>query len=333
MSEYRGIFGEAIQSLPSSTGTIEGQIWYDSSNTDFKLISKTGTAAFATGGSLPANRQHAGQAGTQTAAIVAGGQSPSSYNNNDSYTYDGSSWTSTPALQVDRRLCQMLGTQTLALMAGGGTTPPTTGITASEEWDGSNWSVAGVMNTARYGMFTGGTQTQAVCAGGSGPGTQYDDTEEYDGTNWTTVTLMPANRGNGTSGADLQTDMYCVGGSPGNLATSVVYDGTNWTSGASLSGDGRRGQGGAMATSTGPGFVTCGETATVNPITTTEEWNGTAFSSSTACPTATRDQANGDNGTGAAGLVVGGHTSTSITNNVFEFTGSDIIETKTITAS
>ena len=113
----------------------------------------------------------------------------------------------------------------------------------------------------------------------------------------------------------------------------MVYDGTNWTAGASLSGDCRRGSGGSLATSSGPGFITCGETATVNPITTTEEWNGTAFSSSTACPTATRDQANGDNGTGAAGLVVGGHTSTAITNNVFEFTGSGIIETKTITTS
>ena len=53
MSEYRGIFGEAIQSLPSSTGTIEGQIWYDSSSTNFKLIGKTGTAAFSTGTALP----------------------------------------------------------------------------------------------------------------------------------------------------------------------------------------------------------------------------------------------------------------------------------------
>ena len=97
MAEYREIFGEAVQSLPSSTGTIEGQIWYDSSSTNFKLIATTGSAAFATGGALPANRQHAGQAGTQTAAIVAGGQSPGQYNNNDSYTYDGSSWTSTPA--------------------------------------------------------------------------------------------------------------------------------------------------------------------------------------------------------------------------------------------
>ena len=332
MSEYRGIFGEAIQSLPSSTGTIEGQIWYDSSNNNLKLIGTTASASFATGTALPANRQNAGQAGTQTAAIVAGGQSPSTYNNANSYTYDGSSWTATNSLGTARRLAVMMGTQPAALLAGSGTSPPTTGITNVEEWDGTNWTAGGSLATLRYGNFSGGIQTAAVIAGGSGPGTQFDDTEEYNGSSWTTVTNMPANQGNGISGADSQTDMYCVSGSPGNLTTSVVYDGTNWTAGASLSGDGRRGSGGAMATSSGPGFITCGETATVNPITTTEEWNGTAFSSSTACPTATRDQANGDNGTGAAGLVVGGYN-TAIANNVFEFTGSGIIETRTITTS
>ena len=332
MSEYRGIFGEAIQSLPSSTGTIEGQIWYDSSNNNLKLIGTTASASFATGTALPTNRQNAGQAGTQTAAIVAGGQSPSTYNNANSYTYDGSSWTATNSLGTARRLAVMMGTQPAALLAGSGTTPPTTGLVATEEWDGTNWTSGGNMATLRYGNFSGGTQDAEVIAGGSGPATQYDDTEEYNGSSWTTVTNMPANQGNGISGADSQTDMYCVSGSPGNLATSVVYDGTNWTSGASLSGDGRRGSGGSLATSSGPGFITCGETATVNPITTTEEWNGTAFSSSTACPTATRDQANGDNGTGAAGLVVGGYN-TAIANNVFEFTGSGIIETRTITTS
>jgi len=332
MAEYREIFGEAVQSLPSSTGTIEGQIWYDSSNTNFKLIAKTGSAAFATGGSLPAARQHAGQAGTQTATIVAGGQSPSTYNNNNSYSYDGSSWTATNNLGTARRLADMLGTQSLALLAGSGTFPPSTAITTVEEWDGTNWTAGGVIATARYGTFGGGTQNAAVIAGGSGPGVYYDDTEEYNGTAWSTVTLMPRDGGNGTSGADLQTDMYCVAGGPGNLTTSLVYDGTNWTAGASISGDGRRGCGGAMATSSGAGFVTCGETATVNPISTTEEWNGTSFSSSTACPTATRDPASNDGGTGAAGLVVGGY-STAINANVFEFTGSNIQETQTITTS
>jgi hypothetical protein len=87
-----------------------------------------------------------------------------------------------------------------------------------------------------------------------------------------------------------------------------------------------------MATSSSAGFVTCGETATVNPVSITEEWDGTSFSSSTACPTATRDPASNDGGTGAAGLVVGGY-STAINANVFEFTGGNIQETQTITTS
>ena len=87
-----------------------------------------------------------------------------------------------------------------------------------------------------------------------------------------------------------------------------------------------------MATSSGLGFVAGGETATVNPITTTEEWNGTSFSSSTAIPTATRDPAKGDGGTGAAGLFSGGTTS-GVTSNVFEFTGGGVAETRTITTS
>jgi hypothetical protein len=37
MTEYREIQGAAVQSLASSTGTIEGQIWYDNVNGAFKL--------------------------------------------------------------------------------------------------------------------------------------------------------------------------------------------------------------------------------------------------------------------------------------------------------
>jgi hypothetical protein len=322
MAEYRELVGEAVKQLSSNTGTIEGQIWYDTSANNFKLEAVTGSASWATGGSIPAARQNAGQAGLQTAAVLAGGQAPGSYDNNNTYTYDGSSWTAVNNLGTARRSAAMFGIQTSAVLASTAIGHPITASTATEHWDGTNWTSGGAQNTARYGAFSGGTLTAGVIAGGTGPGTAYDDTEEYNGTAWTSVTNMPGDQGNGTSGADLQTDMYCVAGGPGNKTTSVVYDGTNWTSGTSISGDGRRGTGGAMATSTSPGFITCGETATVNPITTTEEWDGTSFSSSTAIPTAHRDPANGDGGTGAAGLVSGGHSSTAISASVFEWTGS-----------
>jgi hypothetical protein len=297
-------------------------------------ITTTTAASWATGSSLPAGRQNAGQAGLQTAAVLAGGQAPGTYDNNNTYTYDGSSWTSVNNLGTARRQSAMFGVQTAAVLASTSTGNPQTASTATEEWDGTNWTSGGAQNTARYGAFSGGTLTAGVIAGGSGPSVYYDDTEEYNGTAWTSVTLMPGDQGNGTSGADLQTDMYCVAGGPGNKTTSVVYDGTNWTSGTSISGDGRRGTGGAMTASSSPGFVTAGETATVNPITITEEWNGTSFSSSTALPTATRDPANGDGGTGTAGLVSGGHNPSTIASAVFEWTGSDTSTTaRTLTSS
>ena len=37
MATYKEIQGTAVQSLASSTGTNTGQIWYDSTNNNFKL--------------------------------------------------------------------------------------------------------------------------------------------------------------------------------------------------------------------------------------------------------------------------------------------------------
>ena len=334
MSEYRSIQGAAVQSLASNTGTIEGQIWYDNANYAFKLESVTGTASWATGGSLPGGRQNGGQAGIQTAALQAGGQPPSTYTTNTSYSYDGSSWTATNPLGSARRQATMMGVQGAALLASSSdTAPPATATTATEEFDGTNWTAGGALNTARYGAFGGGTQTQAVVAGGSGPPGYKADTEEYNGTSWTSVTSMPGNYGNGTAGSDSQLDMLCVGGGPGNQTTNLKYDGTNWSTGNALSGVGRRGNRGAMPSSSAPGFTSGGESATVNPINVTEEWDGTCFSSSTNIPAATRDACGSDGGTGAAGLFTGGHHSTAISSGVYEFTGSGIPVTKTITTS
>ena len=333
MATYKEIFGTQIEVLASDpSNPVEGQVWYNSTDSVVKGAAATASGSWATGGSLPAGRDSAGQAGTQTAAILAGGQPPSVYNTNTSFTYDGSSWTSTPNLGTDRRGANMFGIQTAAVLAGSNQNNPRTYLTATEEWNGSSWSSGGDINTARSKPYAGGTQTQGVIAGGSGP-TYSSATEEYNGTSWTTVTSMPQVYGNGTSGADSQLDMSCVGGGPGNQTTNLVYNGTSWTTGNSLSGDGRRGNGGAMPSSSSPGFVTGGETATVNPITTTEEYDGTSFSSSTAIPTGTRDFASSDGGTGESGIVSGGTGLPSISANVFEWTGSGVTQTVTFTDS
>jgi len=42
MSEYREIEGQAVQNIAGSTGTIEGQLYYDTSADQFKYIDNTG---------------------------------------------------------------------------------------------------------------------------------------------------------------------------------------------------------------------------------------------------------------------------------------------------
>jgi len=335
MATYKEIFGTNIEVLSSDpSNPVEGQVWYNSTDNVVKGATATTVGSWATGGNLPAGREQAGQAGTQTAAILAGGQPPSTYDTNTSFTYDGSSWTSTPNLGTDRRGTNMFGIQTAAVLAASNSGQPRTYLVATEEWNGSSWSSGGDLNTARSGSYSGGTQTQGVVAGGSGP-SYSSATEEYNGTSWTTVTSMPQVYGNGTSGADSQLDMNCVGGGPGTQTTNLVYNGTSWTTGSSLSGDGRRGNKGAMPSSSSPGFTSGGETATTNPVNITEEYDGTSFSSSTNIPTATRDAASSDGGTGAAGLFSGGNSpgSPAISNKVFEWTGSGVTQTVTFTDS
>jgi hypothetical protein len=47
MTTYKEVNGTAVQSLAKNTGTIEGQIWYDTANNAFKLDSYA-TASWAT---------------------------------------------------------------------------------------------------------------------------------------------------------------------------------------------------------------------------------------------------------------------------------------------
>ena len=92
MAEYRAIFGEAVQSLASSTGTIEGQIWYDSANNNLKIIAFL-PASFASGGNLSTGRGVGGSFGIETSAIACGGFAPPAPNTTSTEEYNGSSWS------------------------------------------------------------------------------------------------------------------------------------------------------------------------------------------------------------------------------------------------
>ena len=78
MTDYKAIKGKTILSVASDfdAAVNEGEIWYNTTSSDFKTIIKV-AGAWATGGTLPTARENAGGAGTQTAALCFGGDPPS----------------------------------------------------------------------------------------------------------------------------------------------------------------------------------------------------------------------------------------------------------------
>ena len=192
----------------------------------------------------------------------------------------------------------------LAGVAGGGSenaAPYSTNTDATMEYDGTTWTDTGDLPfTNGNGAGSFGSQTAGLMVGGGGStqpssGQSGVGAAEYNGTTWTRVAdLSPVGSGIHPSfSAGTQTAGYVAGGhigtaAPGNIAghsdDTYEYDGTAWTIGGSLVG-GVSGGGGCGSGSTGtqtaglavggwygePGFST--------PSSTTEEYNGTTWSS------------------------------------------------------
>lgn len=248
MSTYKGIKGFKVQS--------------------FAADPVPSIVAWASGTDLPAARNEArGTGSSLTSGIVFGGTLPPG-KTGTTFQYDGSSWTSKPSMSSARGLFAeaSAGTITAALAFGG---EPQTG--ATEEYDGSSWTGGGTMNTARYTLGGAGTQTAAIGAGGYiNSGGVQTACEEYDGSSWTSVTGLPS-AANALSGCGPQTAAL-MGGNSFN-----EYDGTNWTAaGTPANPAGYKSVGGIQTNA-----VTVGG----NPPSsapTTETYNGTSFSTSSA---------------------------------------------------
>jgi hypothetical protein len=107
-------------------------------------------------------------AGTQTAALAFGGDTPPSTSATEEYdgTYLDSMWN---ALEYSKRYSAGAGIQTAALAFGGETHQPTG---ATEEYDGTSWTSGGSLNTARRALAGAGTQTAALAFGGDTPAVQ-----------------------------------------------------------------------------------------------------------------------------------------------------------------
>jgi hypothetical protein len=307
MATYKEQVGTAVQNIAGDTGTVAGQLWYDSSNSEFKYRYQAYGSAWVTANSLNTARNNIAGAtsGTQTASLAFGGFVPPHTGATESY--NGTNWTELNDLNTARNNTGGAGTQTSALAFGGGS--PDYDLT--ELWNGTNWTEVNDLNTARNGLGgTGADNTAALAFGGESPGTaNHADTELWNGTNWTEVNNLNTGRDGIASGVGVTTAALAFGGNSDpspltELAVTENWNGTNWTDVADLI-TARKGLAGAGSNTAA--LAMGGRTPSV--VGTTETWNGSIWST-----TATMNlvqSLNSGAGTNTAAITFGGYDGSS----------------------
>ena len=326
MATARSVFagGGSNSSEGIISGGYNGSANINSSERFNKSINTITAAAWAAGGTVPYTSRQNMSFGTQTAAISCGGYVSSTLDT--SVSYDGTSYSGTPALNVAARMGGVAGTQAAGLEFGG-IQPPGTYNANMQSWNGSSWSNSpSNLNSGSYGIMGCGTSTAALRAGGENPsgGAAWNLTEESDGSSWTAGNTIPDGKYEG-AGNGVQTSAVIAGGSPSGTST-YEYDGTNWTAGGALSTSRPGTKAGSAGVSSSSNII-FGGNAPPGVITATEGYDGTAWSTRPSLGTG-RASTTG-NGTATAGLMVSGGPPSGTSTATEEFTGT----TETVTAS
>ena len=278
MATYRKISGANVKSYSvdpdrTSPSGMEGKLYYNSSDGQFKFVGLS-AAAGAAGGSVNTGRRSVGGLGTQTAALCFGGIST----NADalSETYDGSSWTEGSNINTARHSSRGVGTTTAGLAIGG--TPDSNTV---ESYNGSSWTETTEINTARGqgGASHAGPSTAALYFSGvTSPNTLSVAVESYDGSSWTETTEVNAGRRLG-AGFGIQTAAVFAGGSSGNTGTKYAvtetWNGSAWTEVGDLN-SARSEQPGACGITTA-GFVFGGLDPAADYSQKCETWDGSSW--------------------------------------------------------
>jgi len=140
-------------------------------------------------------RSAMGTAGSYTAGIIAGGESPAG-NNTITELWNGTNWTEVNDLNLAKREMGGAGSTNTAALVFGGADPNPNNVTAkTEDWNGVSWSETSDLNTARYQLNNSGlgTTSAAAAVGGKasygGPTAQSSATEEWNLPSTTTKTI------------------------------------------------------------------------------------------------------------------------------------------------
>ena len=199
------------------------------------------TKSWAEQNNLGTKRSFLTSAGTQTAALTAGGQNGDTvYVNTEEY--GGTSWTAGGNLPAAKSNWCGLGTQTAALaLAAQQNTAAGVNV---EAYDGSSWTEGPNINTGRNDAAAAGTSTAGLLVCGFAPGVpgRVVHVEEWNGTAWSEQANYPTAL-NQLGGSGLQTDsVFFGGGAPTKQTAANTYDGTAFaTTGALANANGEMG--------------------------------------------------------------------------------------------
>ena len=302
MADFSTIKGFNVQTLSSDPYT-----------------SAAASGTWASGTNMPAGYNGLGGFGTATAATMAGSPAPTGFE------YDGTTWTTTPALNTSgapRYYPGSLGTSQSAGMIIGGEP----GVAVSETWNGSAWSEGSNINTGRNFMGGCGITTAGIIAGGLQPSLSAK-VETYNGTSWAEAqdvpTSLSGNQMGGTSTAAISVSGMDT--AP-NTVTAVTneWDGTSWAAVNSVNTarDMMGGDGPTIATT----LIYGGQVPPSTKQTLTEKYNGTSWTEVADLSTGRRSY--GSAGNSSASVFTGGDPSPA--GQTEEWTIVDTVKTVTV---
>ena len=317
MATYKEIQGTAVQSLTSSAGTNTGQIWYDSTNGNFKL-QQFSSGTWSAGGALPtALYANSGSGSTPAGFSLGGGTGPVPSYVTSANTYDGTSWTGAPSMPFSSAYAGACGTIPTTMYVGGDGNPP--GLSAT--YNGSAWTAQPALGFDGYQIKAAGNSANAFAAMGVYSANGYN----WNGSSWTSAGAVPQQSYN-TTAIGTHNDVSFLAGyalPPGSASTlHQHWDGSSWSIRTAMPVGGGVGGVGSNLAPTGDFWANGSKTVTL-------KWDGSSWTTTGSLSTG-RDSGASSGASSSEGFIAGGNAPPHVTNTE-EFASG--VLTKTITTS
>ena len=341
MSTYEEIKGIKVREYTTNPDDpLEGQLWYNETDSVAKYKALVTTAAFSTGTAYNSARASGASSGTRTSALISGGAPGAGGGGNHTAateSWNGSSWTEVADLNQRRNSIKGVGpNNTAALSWGGGAPGLPIGDNAGvlvESWNGSSWTEVADLSQNKQQTGYVGTYTDALCVGGNNPGIAQN--EKWNGSSWTELADLNQARGKlGTAGT-ASTSGLAYGGfispSPPEYWTEVteLWNGSSWTEVNDLNQK-RSGLGSAGSATAA---LAIGGRYDGNPVNAiTENWNGSSWTEIADLGTGRYGPFCAQAGPSTFASAIGGAVGPldSMTTAVEDFNGVGAVLTKTI---